>query len=502
MSISGAGGIGGRLTWPRGTLLPFESAWSTFAKVMALNLLDWEEIRVMIATPRARSRLEKPELTSGRWIDIARYASLLGEPPTLIETGFLDQLGFPTALTTRRGIRHCAECVAFGYHCSLFAMNSLTHCPWHGVRLSSPCSGCEKTVREMDWSIDTEQLRCPNCGRLLLDRSRFFQLNHLRPALSHDALDCCNQIVDWWRQVREREEHANPLFASVLDRYVEERDWIHDSYLRVGSLTAIVAPPAFLSFEGPATPGAVSNWRACQASESVGDEVDRTIKSSYRSVRRKIFQTYVRPHRRCLACLMAMNRYEWLFLDRDYVCTTCVAYVAWRHAHEGGAKATIGRYSYENRRPGATFCQHGALAVDVASKILYADYLRLLMALEADDLSGNLKIVVSRDLRPMPKAVTDLFRVPLPSVIVSSTGDIRGPVELKVIVPDGNYLAQRAKERCDARNKQGWAMTGSNCSLFGFGLQTAWSDIANSDVLFKLRVYDRWASRSYTILQI
>jgi hypothetical protein len=179
-----------------------------------------------------------------------------------------------------------------------------------------------------------------------------------------------------------------------------------------------------------------------------------------------------------------------------------VAYVAWRHAHEGGAKATIDRYLYENRRPGATFRQQGGLAVDVASKILYADYLRLLMALEADDLSGNLKIVVSQGLRVMPKAVSEIFRFPLPFVIVSSTGDIRGPVELKVIVPDGNHLARRAKERCNARNKQGWAMTGSNCSLFGFGLQTAWSDIENNDVLFKLRVYERWTPRSYSVLQI
>ncbi|MFM0006278.1 hypothetical protein PQR57_35490 [Paraburkholderia dipogonis] len=199
---------------------------------------------------------------------------------------------------------------------------------------------------------------------------------------------------------------------------------------------------------------------------------------------------------------MAMNRYEWLFLDRDYVCTACVAYVAWRHAHEGGAKAAIGRYTYENRQPGATFSRRGALAADVASNILYADYLRLLMALEADDLRGNLKIVVNRDLRPMPKAVPDTFHVPLPSVIVSSSGDIRGLIELKVIVPDGNFLAQRAKERCDARNKHGWAMTGSNCSLFGFGLQSSWSDIAYSDVLFKLRVYERWTTRSYTTLQI
>jgi hypothetical protein len=263
-----------------------------------------------------------------------------------------------------------------------------------------------------------------------------------------------------------------------------------------------VAPPAFFSFDEPATPATVTIWNACQASNVAENEFDQTIKWSYRSVRRKIFRTFVRPHRRCLTRLMAMDRYEWLFLDRDYACTACVAYVAWRHAHEGGAKPSMGRYTYENRLPGAAFRRPRALAADVAAKILYADYLRLLMALEADDLRGYMKIVVHRNSRRMPTTVPGMFHVPLPSTIVSTSEDIRGPVESKVIVPDSMFLAQRANKRCDARNKLGWAMTGADCGLSGFGLQNSWSDIAYGDVLFRLRAYGSWARRSYTVIQI
>ncbi|TCG02306.1 hypothetical protein BZM26_00060 [Paraburkholderia strydomiana] len=203
---------------------------------------------------------------------------------------------------------------------------------------------------------------------------------------------------------------------------------------------------------------------------------------------------------------MVMDRYEWLNLDRDYACTACVAYVAWRHAHEGGAKAPIYRdtyanpYTYKNRMPGASFRQRGAVATNVASKILYADYLRLLMALEAEDLRGQLRIVVRANERLMPTTVAEMRSVPLPSTIISVSGDTPEVVESKVIVPDGMFLAQRAKERCDARNKHLWAMCGE-CSPFGFTSQSALLDMTG-DILFKLRVFERWTRRSYATLSI
>lgn len=41
-----------------------------------------------------------------------------------------------------RPLRQCPECARYGYHCTLFQLPSITHCPWHRVPLASHCLQC------------------------------------------------------------------------------------------------------------------------------------------------------------------------------------------------------------------------------------------------------------------------------------------------------------------------------------------------------------------------
>lgn len=41
-----------------------------------------------------------------------------------------------------RPVRQCPSCARYGYHCALFQLPSITHCPWHGCWLEERCRQC------------------------------------------------------------------------------------------------------------------------------------------------------------------------------------------------------------------------------------------------------------------------------------------------------------------------------------------------------------------------
>ncbi|MBD9477405.1 hypothetical protein [Pseudoxanthomonas sp. PXM02] len=42
-----------------------------------------------------------------------------------------------------RPLRQCPQCAAHGYHCALFQLPSITHCPWHRQPLEHTCPHCD-----------------------------------------------------------------------------------------------------------------------------------------------------------------------------------------------------------------------------------------------------------------------------------------------------------------------------------------------------------------------
>src|SRR5208283_2814757 len=83
-----------RMTWNPQDPAPYESAWSIFAKLMALNYCRPAEIANAIKY-RGLKTLRKIEFRNSAWIDFARFGALLNVDPNRLRAGFLDQLGFP-----------------------------------------------------------------------------------------------------------------------------------------------------------------------------------------------------------------------------------------------------------------------------------------------------------------------------------------------------------------------------------------------------------------------
>ncbi|VWB86594.1 hypothetical protein BLA6993_04116 [Burkholderia lata] len=493
------------LTWIPGTVLPFESAWSIFAKLMVSNSLSWSELRGLIKISKFRLDSGFNEFIAGQWVDIGKLSRLLGEPASILSTGFVDTLGFPDQLAYSRGIRHCPKCAQDGYHSSLFYIQALTHCPWHKSPLTAPCRKCSTILLEIFNHIENKKLTCPACRTSAIDLEVPVVSARISQKSMRAVLGRCNQLVNWWRNVQEKEPHAKQLLGLALCDADLQTECDEEIALRRGCLQRISNPPAFWPAEAPSAPGSIIAWKA-----SVESTTDRKMgveftKSCYRSVRRKIFRTFVRPHRCCLAELTSMSRFEWMYLERDTICTPCIAYLAWRHANEGVSEPSTGHYDYKSRlklwhlpHPGSS------LRLADMSNLLYADYLRILMNLESKHYKRNVKIVSAPREVMMFSSFLENKHVPLPSITIEMPGPLKdnNSAISKVVIPDVSALAEISSERCIQRRRRSEGMSDMPYVEHWRANRSAWGDIADHSVLFKLRCFEGHSPRSYSVIYV
>ncbi|HDR8858146.1 TPA: hypothetical protein QDA74_006208 [Burkholderia territorii] len=472
----------------------------TFAKVMAVNYIGWDALRSLIAIRSNKSDLIVNGLIFGYWVDIEKYAALLREPLDLVNAGFLDRLGFPRLSAYDLGIRHCPECVELDYHCSLFDIQALSHCPWHGVPLTAPCRRCYQIVRTIVKHADKGKLICPACRVKLIDLTCPFARSGMNAEKLHEASERCSEFTNWWRGVCVEVPHANELLGSALCKQDIETERLENVELRRGCLKSVSEPPATWSCGEKAIKGEIIAWES-DVEDNVGGDGEYLMRSCYRSVRRKIFRTFVRAHRSCLAELTSLSRLDWMYLERDYVCAVCVAYLTWRHVNEGGINSRVDRYQSVSRKELKNLPLSGA---SVSSRdlvnLLYIDYLRLLMNL--DDMSRNVKIFAKSRVSETLVDFEASRVIPLSSIFIEpfETAGTKPKGVFMVTVPDGQVLLDRASERCKRRRRDREDMTGIDRPYIGFEVRNAWRDIEYNEILFKIKCFRRFSPKSYQCL--
>ncbi|WP_241331785.1 hypothetical protein [Burkholderia cenocepacia] len=517
-----------RLTWLAGGIAPFESAWSVFARVMATNFLTWSELRRLISDSAVPDQAGA-EFISAKSIALDRYAALLGESRAVLETGFLDTLGFAASLLGTRGVRHCPACAKAGYHCTLFALGGLTHCPWHRIPLAPRCLQCAKTVRAMHPRDFFETHTCPACGTLIVDPVRRIA-GVTDPELRRRAEACCREITEWWRAVGNRQQSANELMGDALGvANVAERE--HLVALKWGAVSGLACPPECWMTGTGATPATIVQWTMHTRDTTDDVEAGRILAVRlYRSVRRQIFRKFVRPHRQCLSILTSAKRADLYGLDREQACALCLAFIAWRQATEQSADA-IEQALNKLRETNAAFphgcefqfqsahratCSTGQSAtfqdretdrsirhwtlrlptlggftpsIELIPHMLYAEFLRIWMELEVRHLGSNLKVVVN-PLRggnlslPVTKIVTPSESRESPKV-----------TSWAVVVPDGRDLARQALERCTQRELHRRSMFDGRSQFYSDIFD--WRSSESIDLLFMLRYRDGSATRVF-----
>jgi len=176
-----------RLTWHRGSILPYASLWHTLHRACQLNGL------------RPRQFITLTAIREHRWprglpcrIDRGRFAAVLGEPHEALRWSTLDDAPawLQTALFSSAA-RVCPLCLAAGYHTDLFALHYLQTCPIHAVPLRPEC-GCGRPF------LPTLSLPDGIPGSCPCDRLRFFTPELCRrPRMTPAEMGGMNQLVSW-----------------------------------------------------------------------------------------------------------------------------------------------------------------------------------------------------------------------------------------------------------------------------------------------------------------
>lgn len=500
-----------RLTWLAGSVAPYESAWSVFARVMATNYLTWKELRLLVASSTLAATSGSAFL-SAHGIALDRYAAMLGECRDVLETGFLDTLGFPASLLGTRGIRHCPACATAGYHCTLFSLGALTHCPWHRVRLTQSCVRCASAVRTMDPRNLSETITCPACGTRIVDSA--YRIGGVSDqGIRQAAQECCTEITSWWRAIRDKERVANELIGDALGAEVAEKHG-YQIALKWGAVYALSMPPECWVISTSATPATIVRWtgRRCET-ENDPETEQMLIVRRYRSVRRQIFRKFVRPHRQCLSFLTSTKRINLIHLDREQACTVCLAFIAWRFAIEQDIdeivqsrgkmkdasapfpRSEVFQSKFDHPSVSASSIDRsvrhwklrmptldGSLpSADLVPRLLYAEFLRIWMELEVGHIDANLRVLVeSWGPRSPPLPIVE-------STSACGSGADATVPNWTVVLPDAEVLARQAWERCTQRKLHWWYMLdwqeGFNTKKF------TWRKSAPSGLLFKLRYF-------------
>lgn len=495
--------LGSKLIWQGIAPAPFESAWSIFAKLLALNAVSPARVCSIIADPMSNSSTWNAlDFRDSSWVDFNRFSSALGVNENRLRAAFLDQLGFSDRVSMlnqqhRSGIKLCQECLERGYHCVLFELGFVDICPWHYKTLDVPCDSCFTTVFRSGLKRHREKLHECNasempewqemsssCGHIHFNDSRVGMLNRLSPDEEKNIALHCTALLRWWMSVSK-----NPEIAAYLSQYSFSND--NENHLRAifsaAELIAGKCPWPVAISRGPVR---TQRWveSECAAATTIEELVPHASEwgVAYRSVRRHIFNCFVRPHRDCWNELTSYHRYDARKLDSDTCCPVSLAYAVLRMHVE--RIRTIDALRSEKLRSHSIRAMtlewpQTANSLQARTSLAYAYFFRILEEI-LRHIGVDSFAIADSETQWTSNFITALF-----SSEQDQSGANIGKGEWVLIFGDPKYLQRKAFVSCCGRPKTKYWMISSQ--LQEYWTDTHWQyDSGYGQPLFKLRKTD------------
>lgn len=347
-----------RLAWNSRDYVPYESCWAILVKIMVLNSISASEIYNLVKvavkdsnTPSRSRRLSFKHWTS-KGVDFKKFSELLNIDEDALRNGFLDQMGI---VPERHDIWHCSECIKANYHCTLFNWRLVSHCPWHNIKLKK-CEICSEAI-----SFNT-------IGALIKTAIRH-NVKYDGPGF---ALPCGHMQIDLHRDTSFHKNEVFPI-GSIAETMRLTRAWIvsvlknsyqipvtiklfhlGESYASRSEFQALFwkafcegGRPPFKSTI-PLIPHDSIHWSADYTEESYFFGEDdpnfdnfEILFKGYRLVRRYIYKSFIRSHRRCYKRLVSMSSDKWQCVAHEKLCLVAVAFILWRMSIEGTSEPSF-----------------------------------------------------------------------------------------------------------------------------------------------------------------
>lgn len=453
------------MTWNPADPAPYESAWSIFVKLLALNFCKPIDIVRSIAW-NSDYRIKKLDFWQSSWIDFERFGVLLRVDPDRLRMGFLDQLGFPQFSSYRSaGIRFCPECLKLGYHCIFFDLALVSKCPIHQVSLTKGCNVCcstvasngllhnklsnkvpEDLINDITWK---EEPYTSRCGHIYFNPETVMESFHTDFTIRKEMKEACEELLQWWEKIFSGSNSLPALVANLAQ----------ESFLKESVRTIALSLDIASSLAGNCPwPTSISplpaNWLKCQKTETL-DKLKKINLNSYlghiyRAVRRHIFNRYIRPSH--LDCWHEMSNYElWMSrsLSSHTVCTTVMAYMAWRMSIEGFSNIEVFGIKGCAKFDILSFETFGSTANETAC-FWYAQFFEILGRLE--------ELVEKRGHFYVERSYRSLMFCAHPTFIPKEDGSKEGTWWISFA--NKNHVIRGSKERCISRRQNSKSMLG------------------------------------------
>lgn len=507
-----------RLTWHPFDPAPYESGWSIFIKLLALNFCKPTDLEHLIRK-QGCAITRNLEFNDSSWIDFGRFSSLIGVTPNRLRAGFLDQLCFPqfTYSHDTHGIRFCPECLKFGYHSVFFDLALITECPIHQIPLQKGCTACFKAVKtsglvreaspyqldggvihDFAWRADTYHSKC---GHIYFDPERILGISRFDYNQRRDIRRACEQFIRWWIKAFTSTNRAPGLIARLAQVSFEGQDdrslsLCMDIAIKLAGKcpwpTAVSPSPANWLTSSRAKSN-VAEGRLSIEPESVDFESD--LGKIYRSVRRHLFKKYIRPSH--FGCWREMAAYE-LEMSRSIssgsVCVMVLAYMSWRMTIEGfsNIEGFSLRKQHTPKLMPLRFIENSAVEL---ANFWYAQFFAILGRIEEIVQAGGHFYIE----RSSPTSRFVGYSEFVPNI---ESGASRGT--WYIAFPDKDRATRIASSRCGRRSKGPESMqnAGAANQVDTWGWNGEYTYYSRANLLFRVKDEAKNSSRRYTTLSI
>lgn len=449
-----------RLIWDKRDPAPYESAWSIFSKILALNRLTPHQLYAELKRADWRSRTGI-NTSSSAWVDFDKFEDLIQIPAEKLKLGFLDQLGFSNA-HRQMSISHCPVCRSCGYHNVFFELALVTRCPVHDVELER-CTQCLTTVERNGLYTYRRQPRgtdgfkhvlhfvgdiCKSsCGHIRVDFDRLNCDLHIDESTKRAFETRCTELLSWYRRICCSNHPARTIAASfhrpgqsgdieyrmdLMRRLAGDFPWHH---------TVKVRPASFVAWRKRAST-LDADEQCCITGPRDPQDLE-LFRSVFKAVRRYIFRRFILSgHLTCWKELKRLTYEESQWLCSERLCTVAIAYAAWYLAAEGlvNVEALRTRHRADRFR-----YEHAPFEMTTPEAHAHAWYAKFLFALDgvtrACRLGGfRIKRRMATAGALVPRHLTWFDEGASPLVFMT--------------VPDPDHLLRHAGARCQSRPKR------------------------------------------------
>lgn len=449
-----------RLTWNPVFPAPYESGWSIFAKLVALNNMSLNEVSALIQRDEiVVDSSNILNLADSSWIDFEKFSMLLDVGVDRLKTGFWDQVGAKLNVGSGYEIRHCPQCWALGYHCIFFDLTNLLSCPWHCCALTESCAKCAtpSIFKIRSLPNTSNGLFCLHCGIKLSNFSNILSFKSIDKDLNATKEKYCSELIGWWKCLGQHVPFRDLLLADILSVGDLSRNRRRNKPLwQIAYALSVVKNIPGWSFQSSPIDARHANWPIGANEENPFTENPRIQSDDgrcYRSLRRYIYKRFIRPHRRCHGTLISYGHDECLTIDGEQICIVSLAFLVWRMSIEGLCNIEGLRYHRRNdfslKFMGPNEIFHSSLL----SRLQWSYFSFFGIWNEFSTLCGTRKFrVESSDMRCDEHLHW--------ACSLTEHRKDRGlccvkQAEFHILYPDSSPLVDRAQQRCLERRKLG-----------------------------------------------